>query len=146
MVESDCHEYHRIVVKTVARHTGVAICHLPVLNVFDLHFQASVHYSLTSTAHWKKIWKCRESNPRLLSEKQECYLCAIRPLDIITLYSERTSYVSHYIVNLMAVASEFEHRPCHVIWIGSCQQGWGGQLGPGSSGREAPGFQEWNCR
>ena len=61
---------------------AVLDCHYPVLDGLDQHFQDSVHFPLTSAIDksqrcHNKFWEHRESNPGLLGEKQECYLCAI---------------------------------------------------------------------
>ena len=80
--------------KRLTIETTVFVClfvvlafHLPVLDGFDWHFQASVHFTLSngdvkSLRHQKIQEKffceCRESNPGLLGEKQECYPCVMQ--------------------------------------------------------------------
>ena len=56
-----------------------------ILDGFDQHYQASVHFPLTSTIdksqqHENNFWgEWRILNPGVLDEKQECYLCATQP-------------------------------------------------------------------
>ena len=66
----------------------VLVCHLPILDRFDWHFQASVHLPLSSIInksqqHQKipdKIFReCWEPNLGLLGEKHKCFLWAMRP-------------------------------------------------------------------
>ena len=55
-------------------------CHEPELDGFGQHSQATVHFPLTCAVHLpplKKIRKCWELNPGLLSEKQVCYFCVM---------------------------------------------------------------------
>ena len=52
---------------------------------FDQHFQATVHFHLTSTSATSIIFPMKIfgnagiQNPGLLGEKQVCYLCALQP-------------------------------------------------------------------
>ena len=51
--------------------------------MFDQHFQATVHFPLTSSnidnISSEKNWERREYNVGLLGETQVCYLCAMQP-------------------------------------------------------------------
>ena len=72
------------------------VCHSPVLDGFDGHFQASVHLTLSSAVNKSQRIKkmaekffrnFRNSNLGLLGENQECYLCAMQPPKVIILCS-----------------------------------------------------------
>ena len=60
-------------------------CHQPELDGFYQHFQASIHFTLTSAMaefqqHRKLLSEMLSVKPGTLGEKQECYLCAMQPL------------------------------------------------------------------
>ena len=83
----------RVPIKTEREQLGSYLffcstsCHWLVLDGFDCHFQASVHFTLSSAVNKsqrhqkipeKFFWECRESNPGLLGEKQECFHCPMQ--------------------------------------------------------------------
>ena len=64
----------------------VLSCHSSVPDGFDINFQGSVHFTLSSPVNKslqhqktpdKNFRGCQELNPGLLGVKQECYLCAM---------------------------------------------------------------------
>ena len=61
----------------------VLACYWPVLDGLNQHFQAPVHFPLTSNIdkspqHHKKFLGLCELIPGPLGEKQECYLCDVQ--------------------------------------------------------------------
>ena len=67
---------------------------LAALDGFDQHYQASIHFPLTS-ANYKSLER-RDSNPSQLGEKFERYLCAMQPSPQIELCSSQSLVTSRY--------------------------------------------------
>ena len=80
--------------------------------------------------HQKNSWECRGLNPGLLSEKRECYLCAMPPSPIIKLaclhenFPKETLFFCRYVYQAPISRLKQNNSPCLYYIRFSDEFGW----------------------
>ena len=118
--------YHHFFCSTCLWTSLHCICeiHCIVLDGFDLDLK-TVHWLSSKENYLKnKSWRSRDSNPGLMSGKQECFLCATQPPWVATLVQDISLGVFHKNSVCHLVNVSYFYLRKFLIWRSLSQTVW----------------------